>query len=68
VTIEDVAIAIEGSSCGDRSTDALEQGSSINGVVLWVNKRYVHADVVISLPTMKTHSTAGITGAVKNLG
>jgi uncharacterized protein (DUF362 family) len=33
-----------------------------------VNRRYVNADVVISMPVMKTHSTAGITGAVKNLG
>lgn len=64
----DEFIALEGTSCGDRSTTALEQRSAANGAVLWVNKRYVHADVVISLPTMKTHSTAGITGAVKNLG
>jgi uncharacterized protein (DUF362 family) len=64
----DEFIALEGTSCGDRSTTALEQRSAIGGAVLWVNKRYVHADVVISLPTMKTHSTAGITGAVKNLG
>jgi uncharacterized protein (DUF362 family) len=67
-TAVDEFIAIEGSSCGDRSTAALEQRTSINGAVFWVNKRYVRADVVISLPTMKTHSTAGITGAVKNLG
>ena len=64
----DEFVALEGSSCSDRTTEALEQRSAINGKVLWVNKRYVHADVVISLPTMKTHSTAGITGGVKNLG
>lgn len=64
----DEFIALEGTSCGDRSTTALEQRAAPNGTVLWVNKRYVRADVVISLPTMKTHSTAGITGAVKNLG
>ena len=67
-TAVDEFIAIEGSSCSNRSTEALEQRSSISGVVMWVNRRYLHADVVISLPTMKTHSTAGITGAVKNLG
>jgi uncharacterized protein (DUF362 family) len=64
----DEFIALEGSSCSDRSTDALEQRSSVKGVAMWVNQRYVRADVVISLPTMKTHLVAGITGAVKNLG
>jgi uncharacterized protein (DUF362 family) len=67
-TSVDEFIGFEGNSCSDRSTDALEQRTAKNGTVLWVNKRYVNADVVISLPTMKTHSTAGITGAVKNLG
>jgi uncharacterized protein (DUF362 family) len=40
----------------------------VNGTKMWVNSVYVKADVVISLPTMKTHLNAGITGGVKNLG
>jgi uncharacterized protein (DUF362 family) len=64
----DEFIGLEGSSCSDRNTDALEQRNSVGGIPMWVNRRYVQADVVISLPTMKTHLVAGITGAVKNLG
>lgn len=33
----------------------------------YYNKTYFEADVVISLPVLKNHETAGITGAVKNL-
>jgi uncharacterized protein (DUF362 family) len=64
----DEFIGFEGASCSDRSTDALEQRTSSDGKKIWVNKRYISADVVVSLPTMKTHSKAGITGGVKNLG
>ena len=67
-TSVDEFIGFEGTSCSDQTTSALEQKTSINGHTIWVNKRYISADVVISLPTMKTHSTAGITGGVKNLG
>ena len=61
-------VALEGTSCADRTTGALEQRTAPSGKRYWINSRYVNADVVISLPTMKTHVTAGITGAVKNLG
>ena len=64
----DEFIALEGSSCADRTTGALEQRTAVSGKRYWINSRYVNADVVISLPTMKTHVSAGITGAVKNLG
>lgn len=64
----DEFIAIEGTSCADTTTGALEQRTSLNGAKYWVNSRYVNADVVISMPTMKTHLQAGITGGVKNLG
>jgi uncharacterized protein (DUF362 family) len=64
----DEFVAIEGASCTDTTTGALEQRKSLNGSKYWVNSRYVNADVVISLPTMKTHLVAGITGGVKNLG
>ncbi len=64
----DEFIALEGSSCTDRSTTALVQKTGKSGTQYWINKRYVEADVLISIPTMKTHLMAGITGAVKNLG
>ena len=32
------------------------------------NRRYFDADVIISLPVLKNHETAGFTGAVKNMG
>ena len=64
----DEFLAIEGSSCADRSTTGLVQRTGKSGKQYWVNQRYVEADVVISLPVMKTHLMAGVTGAVKNLG
>ena len=64
----DEFVAIEGASCTDTSTGALEQQTSRNGKQYWVNSRYFHADVIISMPTMKTHLVAGISGSVKNLG
>ena len=67
-TVVDEFLGFEGASCTDRSTEALVQRAAIGGNLFWVNRRYASADVVISLPTMKTHLNAGITGAVKNLG
>jgi len=67
-TAVDEFLGFEGASCTDRTTDALVQKAAVGGKLFWVNKRYASADVVISLPTMKTHLSAGITGAVKNLG
>lgn len=63
----DEFLAFEGESCTDRSTTKLVKKTS-HGKDLWLNKRYAEADVVISIPTMKTHKSTGITGAVKNLG
>jgi uncharacterized protein (DUF362 family) len=39
-----------------------------NSPVYYLNKIYYNADVLISLPVLKNHETAGTTGAVKNLG
>jgi uncharacterized protein (DUF362 family) len=64
----DEFIPLEGTSCSDRSTTGLAQKSATNGTQYWINQRYLNADVVISLPVMKTHFQAGITGGVKNLG
>jgi len=68
ISAVDEFIALEGTSCSDRTTTALVQKPGKSGTQYWVNKRYFEADIVISMPTMKTHSSAGITGGVKNLG
>jgi uncharacterized protein (DUF362 family) len=68
ISAVDEFIAIEGTSCTDRTTTAMVQKPGKSGTQYWVNKRYFEADVVISVPTMKTHLMAGITGGVKNLG
>ena len=34
---------------------------------IYINKEYFDADVIISLPTLKNHRSAGITGGVKNV-
>jgi len=34
----------------------------------YYNRRYYQADLIISLPVLKNHETAGVTGAVKNMG
>lgn len=39
-----------------------------NSAMYYYNKIYYNADVLISLPVLKNHATAGTTGAVKNLG
>jgi uncharacterized protein (DUF362 family) len=67
-TSVDEIVAVEGSSCTDTSGTDLEEATTKDGKKFWVHSRFVKADVVISLPTMKTHLIAGITGGVKNLG
>jgi uncharacterized protein (DUF362 family) len=64
----DEFIPIEGSSCSDPSTQNLVEAEAASGTSYWVDSRYLNADIVISLPTLKTHKQAGVTGAVKNLG
>lgn len=39
-----------------------------NSDAFYLNKIYYEADVLISLPVLKNHSQANITGAVKNVG
>jgi len=64
----DEFIAIEGSGCDSRSQDGLVQKPGHTGTQYWINQRYFQADVVISLGALKSHSSAGITGCVKNVG
>jgi uncharacterized protein (DUF362 family) len=64
----DELIALEGESCTDTSTSGLEQRTGRSGKQYWVDRRYLAADVVISMPTMATDAWAGIGGAIENLG
>lgn len=64
----DEFIALEGTACGSKDSTGLVQKTGKSGAQYWINQRYFEADVLISIPTLKTHSQAGITGAVKNLG
>jgi uncharacterized protein (DUF362 family) len=64
----DEIVALEGTACNDTNTTALEQRSARSGKQYWVNRRYLAADVVISIPTLATDAWAGIGGAVENLG
>jgi uncharacterized protein (DUF362 family) len=64
----DEFVPIEGSSCFNPSTDRLVQATASSGTSYWVDDRFLNADVVISLPVLKTHLNAGITGAIKNIG
>ena len=64
----DEFIPLEGSSCNDPSTDRLVEAESVSGTSYWVDERFLNADVVISLPVLKTHSQASVTGACKNIG
>jgi uncharacterized protein (DUF362 family) len=64
----DEFIALEGSSCTNPDTSHLVQTTAPSGRTYWMDERYLNADVVISLPVLKTHATASITGALKNIG
>jgi uncharacterized protein (DUF362 family) len=62
-------IPLEGATgCNSRSTTHLVVRQGPSGASYQVDPRYADADVVISIAALKTHGTAGITGAVKNLG
>jgi len=62
-------IPLEGpSGCASRDQTDLVQKPGASGKLYWVNAQYFDADVLISIGAMKTHSNAGITGSVKNLG
>ena len=64
----DEFVALEGTSCADRSQTDLVQKPGKSGALYWINQRYFEADILISIGVLKSHSSAGITGCVKNLG
>ncbi|RCX13468.1 uncharacterized protein (DUF362 family) [Anaerobacterium chartisolvens] len=54
----------------DKSSSGLVSMALPDGLLYnqyYLNRKYKEADVVISLPTMKTHWSAGFTGAIKNV-
>jgi uncharacterized protein (DUF362 family) len=67
-TSVDEFVGIEGTSCSDPSTADLEQRSAPSGKSYWVHKRYMAADVLISIPTLATDAAAGIGGAIQSMG
>jgi uncharacterized protein (DUF362 family) len=67
-SLVDEFIPLEGENCANRSTTGLVQAQSANGVTYWASEVLVNADVVITLPVLKTHTSAGITAGVKNIG
>ena len=52
----------------DQILVALPEGQYILHPRYYLNNIYYKAQVLISLPVLKTHFLTGITGAVKNLG
>jgi len=64
----DEFIALQGESCSEPSTAGLEQRLGPSGKQYWADRRYLAADVVISIPTLATDAWAGIGGAVESLG
>ena len=68
-TSVDEFIPLEGpAGCADRSQTGLVQKPGKSGKLYWINEQYFNADYLISIGALKTHSYAGITGCVKNLG
>jgi uncharacterized protein (DUF362 family) len=73
----DQFIGIEDSSGGmrDYNSDRLVKRSLPPGKnlfksannIYYFNKTYIQADVIISLPVLKTHSSAAFTGSIKNV-
>jgi uncharacterized protein (DUF362 family) len=61
-------IPLEGSGCSNRAQDGLVQKAGPSGKQYWVNEQYFNAGAIISIGALKTHSYAGITASVKNLG
>ncbi len=64
----DELVALEGAACNETSTALLEQRTASSGKNYWLNRRYLTADVVISIPTLATDAWAGIGGALESLG
>ena len=64
----DEFIALEGASCTETSTTALEQHMGPSGKQYWVDRRYLMADITVSIPTLATDIWAGIGGAVESMG
>lgn len=67
---EFIAIEKDSGAWQDKSSPGLTLVNMPDGLLhtqYYFNRKYKEADVVISLPTMKTHWNAGFTGGIKNL-
>jgi uncharacterized protein (DUF362 family) len=68
---EILAIEEDSGAWQDFSSPGIVQVSLPNGKLntsYYLNRKYYEADVLISVPTLKNHSSACITGALKNVG
>jgi uncharacterized protein (DUF362 family) len=66
-----IAIESDSGSWQQTSSPNLVSVSLPDGLIhtqYYYNRKYYEADVIISLPTMKTHWSACVTGANKNIG
>jgi uncharacterized protein (DUF362 family) len=52
----------------DTSIGGITDPASTLGLTMYYNTRYLAADVIISVATLKTHYNAVVTGGIKNLG
>lgn len=66
-TSVDEFVGIEGNSCSDTGTAALERRTAASGKQYWVNPRYMNADVIIAIPTLATDAAAGVGGAIESM-
>lgn len=69
----DEFVALETASGAWQDFDApelveIEQPEGLLSATLYLNRQYWEADVLISLPVLKNHCSAVVTGAVKNVG
>lgn len=68
---EFIALEQDSGEWKDEKAAGLVKVSLTNGLLhkaYYINKRFFEADVLISLPCLKTHSSAVVTGALKNTG
>jgi uncharacterized protein (DUF362 family) len=66
-----LAIEDDSGSWHDAKSKGLVKVKLPNGLIhkeYYLNKKYKEADVVISLPTLKNHWHAAVTGGIKNVG
>lgn len=68
---EFIALEKDSGEWGDVNSSSLVNVNLPDGLLhtqYYLNKKYKEADVIISIPTLKNHWSAAVSGAVKNVG